>query len=191
LSPSFYQARDTGFFLPAGVPHRPGTALTLEVQQPSDVYTLLERRAGGKPLSARQMHPGFGSLQEALKLIDLKRSRSVGAQDAYRLTPQIERAGGGGEIATVFPADVCRKFAGQRIRVRSCITYRRSTPLVLWFWRGKASLNGRPARPGDEFFISCDAARGGIELQNTGPEPVEAFTFYPVVDAGAGRLAVH
>src|SRR2546423_11155509 len=32
LSPSIYQEYESGFFLPAAVPHRPGTALPLEIQ---------------------------------------------------------------------------------------------------------------------------------------------------------------
>lgn len=42
LSPAFAQAYEEGFHVPAGIPHRPGTALTLELQQPSDVYTHLD-----------------------------------------------------------------------------------------------------------------------------------------------------
>ncbi|MCS7172644.1 MAG: hypothetical protein N0A24_04430 [Armatimonadetes bacterium] len=49
LSPVVHQRVGEGLFVPAGVPHRPGTALTLEIQQPSDVYTLLEPTAGGTP----------------------------------------------------------------------------------------------------------------------------------------------
>ena len=51
LSPVIYQQYERGFFVPAGIPHRPGTALTLEIQQPSDVYTLLETHSGGKRMS--------------------------------------------------------------------------------------------------------------------------------------------
>lgn len=47
LSPYYLQRSGEGYYTPAGVPHRPGTALCLEVQQPSDVYVLLETSSNG------------------------------------------------------------------------------------------------------------------------------------------------
>lgn len=182
LSPSFYQEYETGFFVPAGVPHRPGTALTLEIQQPSDVYTLLETRAGGKSLSPGQIHPGFRSLNDAFDLIDLEASHAVGELAQNRLLPRIESRTVGGEIATIFPAEICRKFAGRRLRVSRSITCSEDAPLVIWIWRGHGKLNGRPARQGDEFFVAHKTARRGIELINDGDQFLEAFTFFPVLE---------
>ena len=96
LSPAIYQEYEGGFFLPAGVPHSPGTALTLEIQQPSDVYTLLETHAAGKQMSPQQIHPGFRSLDESMQLIDLKLSERVGKLEGFRLTPQIVPSSPGG-----------------------------------------------------------------------------------------------
>jgi mannose-6-phosphate isomerase class I len=181
LSPSFHQECGYGFFVPAGVPHRPGTALTLEVQQPSDVYTLLS------PMSARQMHPGFKSIDEAFELIDIEQSHRVGKLTDNRLTPATERAGAEGEVATIFPEEVCRKFAGRRVRVSGSMTYAEPTPFVLLVWRGRGTLNGRRAARGDEFFVAFDAARQGVEVVNAGDEVLEIFTFFPVV--GSNRMA--
>src|SRR5207244_7509660 len=91
LSPAIYQEFGQGFFVPAGVPHRPGTALTLEIQQPSDVYTLLETHAGGKRISPQPMHPGFKSLDEAFEVIDIRVSQEVGKRGHDRLSPRVSR----------------------------------------------------------------------------------------------------
>jgi mannose-6-phosphate isomerase class I len=179
LSPSIYQEYETGFFVPAGVPHRPGTALTLEIQQPSDVYTLLETHAGGKAMSPRQIHPGFRSLDDAFALIDLPVSRQVGRLSANRLAPRVDRRTAGGEIATIFPREICGKFAGRRLRVAGTLTYREPSPMVLWVWRGRGKLNGRAIRAGDEFFVAHSAAAGGVELRSTGSSPLELFSFLP------------
>lgn len=88
LSPAFHQRPGEGFYVPAGVPHRPGTALTLEIQQPSDVYTLLERVSGGRTLSAGQMHPGFASVEAALGLIDFKAATRPDLLKQNRLVPE-------------------------------------------------------------------------------------------------------
>ena len=38
---------DDGFHVPAGIPHAPGTALTLELQEDSDVFAILQAHSGG------------------------------------------------------------------------------------------------------------------------------------------------
>ena len=86
LSPSYLQRYNEGFFTPAGVPHRPGTAFCLEVQQPSDVYTLLETHSDGRPLTPQQIHPGFPDLETALRFFRLPhgtRPRPVRALPSY------------------------------------------------------------------------------------------------------------
>jgi mannose-6-phosphate isomerase class I len=180
LSPSFYQAYEGGFFVPAGVPHRPGTALTLEIQQPSDVYTLLETHAAGRRMPPRQIHPGFRTLDDAFRLIDHGTARAVGHLGHNHLRPSIESRTSGGEIATIFPPAVCKRFAGRRLRVNRSIKYAEEMPLVLWIWRGRGTLNGRRAARGDEFFITRETAAAGIQVRCDGDEPLEAFTFFPV-----------
>jgi hypothetical protein len=179
LSPVLYQEYEAGFFVPAGVPHRPGTALTLEIQQPSDVYTLLETRAGGKEMPPQQIHPGFATLAEAFGLVDLAVSRQVGKLEHNRLTPQPIHGVRGGEVAWVFPLDICGKFGGHRIRVTSRVSYSLDMPLVLWVWRGRGTLNGRPIRAGEEMFVCRYTASAALELATTGDEPLECFTFFP------------
>jgi hypothetical protein len=179
LSPVFYQQFETGFFVPAGIPHSPGTALTLEIQQPSDVYTLLETRAAGKEMSPQQIHPGFKSLDDAFQLIDLKLSKRVGRLEENRLAPQPVTSGRGGEIAWIFPVEKCRKFAGKRIRVSSSLSYREDRPFTLLIWKGRGKISGRAVRAGDEFFITAEAATNGVELQTTGDERLELFSFLP------------
>ena len=189
LSPCLYQEYETGFFVPAGVPHRPGTALTLEVQQPSDVNTFLETEAGGRRMSPREVHAGFKSMEEAFGLIELETSRRVGKLTDYRLVPRVDRRSAGGEVATIYPDDVCRKFAGRRIRVTRSLTYRENSPFVLWIWRGRGTLNGRRLASGDEFFVANDTARRGVELVNTGDELLEVFTFFPLVSGSLSRYS--
>jgi mannose-6-phosphate isomerase class I len=165
LSPSFHQARESGFFVPAGVPHRPGTAITLEIQQPSDVYSLLRPPA-----------------RDALSLIDWNASVETGKVTASLLRPKVFTRTSRGEVARIFPAEVCRKFAGDRVRVATTITYRNELPFVLLAWRGRGRIEGRAVRAGDEFFVTQPAAARGIELTNTGDVKLECFVCYPVLE---------
>jgi hypothetical protein len=120
-----------------------------------------------------------------MKLIDMDESRRVGTLSGHRLEPRVERHTSGGEIATIFPEEICRKFAGRRVRVTRSVTYREDSPFVAWVWRGRGTLNGRRVARGDEYFVAFDAARRGVEIVNTGDERLELFTFFPVVQRGA------
>lgn len=175
LSPVLYQNYEQGFFVPAAIPHRPGTALTLEIQQPSDVYTLLETHAGGKQMPPEQIHPGFKSLDEAFSLIDFKLAYQVGQLKQNALTPTPISKG----IDWIFPLHTCKKFAGKRLRITSSLTYTESSPVVAWIHKGKGTLNDKPLRAGDEFFITQATARAGIQINNTGDDLLELFTFFP------------
>jgi mannose-6-phosphate isomerase class I len=177
LSPVIYQEYESGFFLPAGVPHSPGTALTLEIQQPSDVYSLLETTSAGMKMSPKQIHPGFKSLDEAFQTIDMKLSERVGMVEDYRLSPKVIESCRAGETAWTFPPEVCGKFGGKRIRVRGTMRIRDDTAVAIFVWRGRGKANGNRFRAGDEFFVTADTMYGGVEIESQ--EPAEAFVVFP------------
>ncbi|MDR7438371.1 MAG: hypothetical protein QN181_00580 [Armatimonadota bacterium] len=157
LSPVIHQRVGEGFFVPAGVPHRPGTALTLEIQQPSDVYTLLETTAGGKPLPPEQIHPGFSRLEQALKLVDFETACAPDLLERNRLVPQPVTRSRGGEEVWIFPPGL-RKFSGKRLVVRKRFESVEQGPYALFVWRGRGRLLGHPLRPGTECFVVAEIA---------------------------------
>ncbi len=179
LSPHYLQAFGEGAFTPSGVPHRPGSALCLEVQQPSDVYTLLETHSGGRRMSTNQMHPGFDSLEAAFKLVDLRLSQQPEIIERYRLIPQRTRKERGGEEHWIFAPSVTPKFSGKRLRVTGTIELRETDCFALLVWRGAGTINGQKIRAGDEFFVANPAAVAGLRLATTGSEALEAFAIFP------------
>jgi len=180
LSPHFYQRYGEGFFVPAGVPHRPGTALTLEVQQPSDVYTLLETKINGRRMSPRQVHPGFTDIETALQFIDMETSQQDDIIERYRLVPTpVEGERRGGEEAWIVPPTLTRKFGAKRLIVHTDFESVESSPYALFVWRGRGRLNGKAVRPGNEFFVSHMAATKPHIFENDGNEPLVAFKFFP------------
>jgi mannose-6-phosphate isomerase class I len=162
LSPAIYQTIGKGFFLPASVPHRPGTALTLEMQQPSDVATMLET----KRVSRRD-----------LSLIDFDLAYRVGELKSFIIEPQVKRIPGG-ETAAIFPATICRKFSGDLLRARGTIHYKPGRCFALLVWNSGGSINGRRVKHGDEFFVPYVVAKQGIELRGSSARPLEVFTFF-------------
>jgi hypothetical protein len=191
LSPVFYQRIGEGFYVPAGVPHRPGTALTLEIQQPSDVYTLLEPVSAGKRLSPDQMHPGFDSLEEALGLIDFNTSTDSSILMKYRLTPEpiTETRTPEGQESWIFPPRL-RRFTGKRLVVRRRFESVENGPYTVFVWRGRGRLSNMPTSgaeatqierrlgPGTELLVTGDASRRP-HLFESEDEPLEVFKLFP------------
>ena len=182
LSPAFLQRFEEGFHVPAGIPHRPGTALTLELQQPSDVYTHLDWFSGEQRLSPEQTHPGFDSIEQALEFVDWDASVDPHILDKYRLVPEVvseTRQHGQGEEAWIFPPRITSKFSGKRVRVTGAFEMVEEQPCVLLVWQGKGELNGRSVQAGDEFFLTYEQARRSHVIKNTGEDVLEVFKLFP------------
>ncbi len=182
LSPVSAQRFEEGFYVPAGVPHRPGTALTLEIQQPSDVYTHLEWTSGGKEQSPEQTHPGFDTLDEALQFVDLARSQERAILERYRLVPELireTRQRPHGEECWIFPRNMTVKFSGKRLRVTGTFEMTEDAPYALLVWSGQGELEGRPVRAGDEYLVTFSAARRAHRLKRLGTEILEVFKLFP------------
>ncbi len=180
LSPVFLQRFDEGFFVPAGVVHRPGSALTLEIQQPSDVYTLLEDHMERARFSPEQMHPGFGSLDEALKFVDFKASSQKDILERYRLVPRpaAKKQPRGAKEDWIYPPDICAKFSGKRLRLDGALTTIEKDCYAVLVWKGKGKFGPHKVAGGDEFFVTAEAARKGVEVQRVGGETLELFKFF-------------
>lgn len=182
LSPVFAQHFEEGFFVPAGIPHRPGSALTLEIQQPSDVYTLLESTSGENKLSAKQMHPGFRTLKEALRFVDLPLSQQPDILERYRLVPELigeTRQPRHGEECWIFPPRMTPKFSGKRLRVTGTFEITENGPYVLLVWSGRGELDGQRIKPNEEFLVTFSVARHPQRLRRVGAEVLEVFKLFP------------
>src|SRR3989454_6491603 len=69
LSPVIHQRIGEGFFVPAGGPHPPGTALTVQLQEASDGDTVVDRESGGRILTPPGVHPGVTSVDPGLAVV--------------------------------------------------------------------------------------------------------------------------
>lgn len=179
LSPVFLQTWEEGFFVPAGVVHRPGSALTLEIQQPSDVYTLLEDHMEDATFTPEQMHPGFKSLEASLKFVDMKTSTDRDILKKFRLVPSgVGKRLKGAVEDWIFPQKVCRKFSGTRLRVTGRTVTVEPECYAVLVWKGEGRFGPHAVRGGDEFFVTHEAARKGVAIERTGGEYLELFKFF-------------
>jgi mannose-6-phosphate isomerase class I len=181
LSPYYLQRIGEGYFTPSGVPHRPGTALCLEIQQPSDVYTLLETETDGRKMSPEQIHPGFPDLQTAIKFLDFKTAQDPDLLERCRLIPQPinETKQKGGQEWWIFPPTLTKKFSGKKLVVTGTFESVENDPYALLVWKGKGKLNGKPVKVGDEFFVGYIAATKPHKFECTSNEPLVVFKLFP------------
>lgn len=187
LSPVLHQRFGTGLFTPAGMPHSPGTALTLEIQQPSDVYTLLENRPafGGDTFAPQQQHPGIPSIEAAMKLVDFKAATQKNVLDKHRIEPELVRRAKGAEEHWISPPRFTSKFSGKRLRVAPGKSYecQERGPYAVLAWRGQGRVARHDFRTEygwDEFFVSAPLAVSGHRYENTGKTALELFKIFPM-----------
>ena len=181
LSPVAPQVFEQGMYVPSGVPHRPGTALTLEIQQPSDVSLHLDWEFMGRRKTPEQTHPGFQSMEESLQFVDQERSTAPDIMEANRLIPERikEADGSGGEQHWIFPPRMTSKFSGKRVRVTEELLLEEPLPYALLVWGGEGELEGRPIAAGDEFLVTQARAAAPHRLRRGGKDRLEAFMLFP------------
>lgn len=195
LSPVFHQRYATGFFMPAGLPHSPGTALTLEIQQPSDVCTLLEKRPvfGVDDFTPHQQHPGIPNLERALQLIDFKEATRRDVIEKHQITPELIRRNKGAEEHWIYPPRFTAEFSGKRLRIASGRSFecRERGPYAVFVWRGQGRVTRhefRARRGQDEFLVSNALALSAHRYESTGDGPLELFKIFPQ-HVNSGRIS--
>src|SRR2546426_1399371 len=179
LSPVIHQRIGEGFFVPAGIPHRPGAALTLEVQEPSDVYTMLERESGGRELTPGEMHPGFASVDQSLAFVDYAAATDPGLLRRCYLRPEPVRGRTSrrGREEWIFPLRL-GKFSGKRLVVQTRLESVAGGPYVALVWRGRGRVNGMRVSTGSEFLVTARVATRPHLYEAEGGR-LEGFLFFP------------
>lgn len=190
-SRAYMQAPNDGFQLPAGILHAPGSALTIEIQQPSDVYGNLQALYRGKIFSKdtlfqyirKEDRERFG---EKIVIDQINWGKSG---DPYfyenRHTPPLpieESKQAGGEEYWIFYNT--EKFNGKKLIVypgRSYITREKGLYTVL-VWQGKGNFDDHFIENSsfnyDELIVSYDRAIKPLKIENTGSKNLHIFKFF-------------
>jgi len=199
---AFTNVPGEGFHLPPGILHAPGTALTLELQESSDIMAVLQAEIDGFKLNKKLL---FNHMPT--DLVKAKRERAVLDQidweacadpyfyENHRLHPL--------PVASEVPDGVAEewiwynstKFSGTRITLQPGKRYVSKGLGVhgLFVWRGEGLVDRFPVEgqkvsleaARDEFLVMHDKARRGVTLTNTGREPMVVFKFFgPEINDG-------
>ncbi len=188
---AFNQYEGDGFHVPSGVTHGPGTALTIELQEDSDVFAMMQARVGDTFISKDLLwkdvrdedRQKYGE-KIILEMIDWQTS---GDPDFYikRHTPPIlikdSVQGNSKEYWIYYNTN---KFSGKKICVNRGEKYFTKDDGVynILVWKGTGMFGGIEIEGGnpskDELLITHKKAVEGIEIINTGSEELEIIKFF-------------
>jgi len=188
---AFNQYEGDGFQVPSGVTHGPGTALTIELQEDSDVFAMMQAKVGDTFISKDLLwkdvldedRQKYGE-KIILEMIDWQTS---GDPDFYtkRHTPPIlikdSIQGGSKEYWIYYNTN---KFSGKKIYVKRGEKYFTKDDGVynILVWRGTGLFGGIEIQGGnpskDELLITHNRAIGGVEIINTGSQDLEIIKFF-------------
>lgn len=183
------QVPDEGFHIPSGVLHSPGTALTFELQEDSDVLLMFQPVAGGKVVSKdflfKDVRPEdrmrYGE-RYVLEVVDWEANCDPFFFEHHHTSPQLIERQAGGEAYWIYYNTT--KFSGKKIVVRPGGTFTTTERGVynLIVWHGKGTFAGLPIdssdRTMDELLVTHDRAIKPTVIENLGTEEMVIVTFY-------------
>lgn len=189
MSKGYTLYEEGGYFVPSGMLHAPGTALTLELQEDSDAMAFLQADCGGVHLSKDLLLGPLDADATAergeaaiLDWIDWELNLMPDFHSAYRTPPVVFYDQDGVEEAWIFYGGT--KFNGKRLRLApgASITSIENGFYSVFVWAGSGSVGGVAFTGGqigsDEFLVCHDRATAGVEFVNTGTERVELIKFF-------------
>ena len=184
-SVAYLQVVDEGFHVPSGVLHAPGSALTIELQEDSDVFAMLQAVVGGTAISKELLWKDVRPEDRErmgerfiLELIDWEENGDPYFYENHHLSPRLiegSRTRSGEEYWIYYNTT---KFSGKKLVVRPGCSYvtRDRGVYNLLIWSGSGGYGGADVQGGDptrdELLVTYDRAvrgRRGPEHRTRGP----------------------
>jgi hypothetical protein len=184
------QVPSEGFMIPSGVLHAPGTALTLELQEDSDVLSMFQALNAGRIISKDLLFKDVRPEDRAahgerfpLRFVEWEENADPHFYEHHHLSPRATDLSGPGSAETwVFYGSA--KFCGKRLRLEPGASVSLVEPGVhsVFVWSGEGEMAGHAVRGGDhtldELVISHDTATKGYDVRCTGAEPLVLFSLF-------------
>jgi hypothetical protein len=182
---------DDGFHVPAGIPHAPGTALTLELQEDSDVFSVMQAKSGDDLIPKELLYKDISKVDQNRygERIILDQINWELSCDPYfyenRHTPPIlipQSIQPSGEEYWIFYNTT--KFSGKKLIVKPGEEYTSCDNGVynLFTWQGQGDFAGIPIQAGnfdhEELLICHKRATQPLTIHNTGKLDLILFKFF-------------
>jgi hypothetical protein len=190
-APAYLQVPDEGFHVPSGVLHAPGTALTVELQEDSDVLAMFQALNAGRIISKELLFKDVrqedrSRLGERFPLgfvePDLNGDPYFYEHNHLEPQPVLSAGPGGGEEHWIFYNT--SKFSGKKLVVPPGSTFTTSESGVysLLVWSGAGSVAGQSVEGGepgsDELLVAYNTAVQPHTVVNTGSVELVILKFF-------------
>ncbi|MEE8324434.1 MAG: hypothetical protein V3R31_02145 [Candidatus Humimicrobiaceae bacterium] len=184
-----------GFHLPCGLLHAPGTALTMELQESSDIMSVFQAKIGDldidKELLTRLLpeeEVARDGEMAALNVVDWEANGDPYFYENHHIVPvKIEETASpdGWEEWIYYNTT---RFSGKRLTLKpgKTMNFKEKGVLNIFVWRGSASVDGKTVTAGDfglgycsdELLITHGKALEGFTIKNTGSCDLVLFKFF-------------
>jgi hypothetical protein len=201
-SRAYFQVADGGFHIQSGILHGPGTALTFELQEDSDVLLFFQALNAGKIVSKDLMFKDVRPEDRErdgerflLETVDWDANCDPYFYENHHLGPRLAESSRqpGGEEHWIYYDTV--KFSGKRLTVAPGMTYSSVDRGVynLLIWRGKGTFAGLAVDSSDatmdELLVTHERAVKPIDITNTGAEEMVVIKFFgPDINPDVPRI---
>ena len=180
-----------GFHLPSGVLHAPGTAVTIELQEDSDVFAMLQAKVAGKIISKELLFKDVPPDKRArlgeravLEQIDWEISGDPYFYENRHTAPVLieETRQEGGEEYWIYYNTT--KFSGKKLVVKPGKSFTSVDKGVynILVWQGEGRYDGHPIKARDfdhdELLVTHAKATTPIKVENTGCEDLVIIKFF-------------
>ena len=185
------QVAGEGFLIPSGGLHAPGTALTLELQEDSDVLSMFQALNGGRIISKDLLFKDVrdGDREEhgeryPLRFVDWEVNADPLFYEHHHLSPQPVDSTTTGRPDQSWVFYGTPKFAGKRLRLPAGASAELTEPGVysVFAWTGSGTVAGHDVEGGvpgrDELLVSHETATRPHTVVNTGAVGLELFTLF-------------
>jgi hypothetical protein len=189
LSRAYKQMPEDGFFLPSGILHAPGTALTIELQEDSDTLAMFQALNAGKIISKELLFKDISAEDRetrgeaaALDWLDWEANGDPYFYENHHIAPKSFTGGDGFDEAWIFYGSP--KFSGKRLKLAPGAHYTSMERGVfsIFVWWGTGSIGGVAVSgnvPGsDELLVVHSRAVQPLEYVNEGTEDMIVIKFF-------------
>lgn len=186
---AYKQMPEDGFFLPSGILHAPGTALTIELQEDSDTLAMFQALNAGKIISKDLLFKDVSDQDRAqrgeaalLDWLDWEANGDPYFYENRHIPPVVFHESEAATEAWIFYGST--KFSGKRLIVKPGQSYRSQENGVfnLLVWRGQGKIGGQTVlggRPGsDELLVVHDRAVQPLDYVNTSDTDLIVIKFF-------------
>ncbi len=190
-SRAYLNVTGEGFFLPSGVLHAPGTALTLELQEDSDVFAMLQALNAGKIISKdllfkdvrKEDREKYGE-KIILEQINWEENGDPYFYENHHLESILiedTKQQGGCEYWIYYNT---HKFSGKKVVIKPGESFisKENGAYNIFIWKGKGKFDTKDIQAGDfskdELFVTYDKAIIPSVIKNTGSEEMILFKFF-------------